>query len=86
MGPSGAGKTSFLDLVGRRVLSSDPAASVCSLWPIFIARILKDDILQITFDGQDFSMRELGSYVAQDDALHGYLTVKDNIRYSALLS
>ncbi|KAF9520412.1 hypothetical protein BS47DRAFT_1447053 [Hydnum rufescens UP504] len=31
-------------------------------------------------------MRELGSYVAQDDALHGYLTVKDNIRYSALLS
>ncbi|KAF9519008.1 hypothetical protein BS47DRAFT_1337557 [Hydnum rufescens UP504] len=31
-------------------------------------------------------MSDLGSYVAQDDALHGFLTVKDNIRYSALLS
>ncbi|KAF9517567.1 hypothetical protein BS47DRAFT_508956 [Hydnum rufescens UP504] len=67
MGPSGAGKTSFLDVVGQRVLSSDPGAS-------------------ITFDGQDFSMRDLGSCVAQDDALHGFLSVKDNIRYSALLS
>ncbi|KAF9519274.1 hypothetical protein BS47DRAFT_85578 [Hydnum rufescens UP504] len=67
MGPSGAGKTSFLDVVSQRVSSSDPGAS-------------------ITFDGQNFSMRDIGSYVAQDDALHGFLTVKDNIRYSALLS
>ncbi|KAF9504510.1 hypothetical protein BS47DRAFT_1374383 [Hydnum rufescens UP504] len=56
MGPSGAGKTSFLDVVSQRVLSSDPSAS------------------------------DIGSYVAQDDALHGFLSVKDNIRYSALLS
>ncbi|KAF9517565.1 hypothetical protein BS47DRAFT_1389827 [Hydnum rufescens UP504] len=67
MGPSGAGKTSFLDVVSQRVLSSDSSAS-------------------ITFDGQSFSMRDIGSYVAQEDALHGFLTVKDNIRYSALFS
>ncbi|KAF9513077.1 hypothetical protein BS47DRAFT_1362754 [Hydnum rufescens UP504] len=67
MGPSGAGKTSFLDVISQRVLSSDPGAS-------------------ITFDGHRFSMRDLGSYVSQDNALHGFLTVKDNLRYSALLS
>ncbi|KAF9512111.1 hypothetical protein BS47DRAFT_1363395 [Hydnum rufescens UP504] len=67
MGPSGAGKTSFLDVLSQRVLSSDSDAS-------------------ITFDGQGFSMQDLGSYVAQEDTLHGFLTVKDNVRYSALLS
>ena len=87
MGPSGAGKTTFLDVVSRRVLSSDPSASVCSFSDLICCgQIFKDKILQITFDGQDFNMRELGSYVPQEDALHGYLTVKDNIRYSALLS
>ncbi|KAF9517566.1 hypothetical protein BS47DRAFT_1359591 [Hydnum rufescens UP504] len=67
MGPSGAGKTSFLDVISQRVLSSDPDAS-------------------ITFDGHRFSMRDFGSYVAQGNAHHGFLTVKDDIRYSALLS
>jgi ABC-type transport system involved in cytochrome bd biosynthesis fused ATPase/permease subunit len=45
MGPSGAGKTSFLDVISQRVLSSDPGASVCSFWPSSVAGFFRDDIL-----------------------------------------
>jgi hypothetical protein len=43
MGPSGAGKTSFLDVVSQSVLSSDSGALVSSFRPHSVVGVFEDD-------------------------------------------
>lgn len=66
MGPSGAGKTSLLNILAQRVKASEG---------------------EITVNGQNVekSFRGLSAFVQQDDVLMGNLTVREVMRYAALL-
>jgi len=66
MGPSGAGKTSLLNILAQRVKASSG---------------------EITVNGQNVgkSFRALSAFVQQDDVLLGNLTVREVMRYAALL-
>jgi ABC-type multidrug transport system ATPase subunit len=66
MGPSGAGKTSFLNILAQRV------------------KDYKGEIL-INDKPIDKTFRSLSAYVQQDDVLMGNLTVRETLRYAALL-
>ncbi|KAL9648047.1 hypothetical protein ABK040_012101 [Willaertia magna] len=66
MGPSGAGKTSLLNILAQRV---------------------KETSGEITVNGTKItnSFRSLSAFVQQDDVLMGNLTVRETLRYAALL-
>jgi ABC-type multidrug transport system ATPase subunit len=66
MGPSGAGKTSLLNILAQRVKQTEGT---------------------ITVNGQDVgkSFRALSAFVQQDDVMMGNLTVREMLRYAALL-
>ena len=71
MGPSGSGKTTLLHTLARR---GDNAAEVTS---------------SLVTDGQRLSQsscRQISSYVEQEDALIGSLTVRETVDFSARLS
>lgn len=65
MGPSGAGKTSLLNILAQRVKAKG----------------------EITVNGQNVgkSFRSLSAFVQQDDVLMANLTVREALRYAALL-
>lgn len=71
MGPSGAGKTTFLDVVARRRVGGGATGSV------FLGS------KKIVTNSQ---MATVGSYVEQQDDLLGVLTVRETIMYAARLS
>lgn len=90
MGPSGAGKSTILDIIARRTPPSAGTVSsvvgggsfsshaAVSLLPAFYP--------QITVNGEEgVDMSALASYVEQDDALLGVLTVQETIRFAARL-
>lgn len=91
MGPSGAGKSTFLDLLSKRATPTLADASVSvplcltsHLIPTLLTRF--SSRCQITFDGASkFDMRDLATYVEQDDALLGVLTVEETVTYAAKL-
>ena len=87
MGPSGAGKSTFLDLISKRSASANKDSSVCSACIIVQGSGLQHRMFpQITFDGaSDFDMRMVASYIEQDDALLGVLTVHETVEYAARL-
>ncbi|KAF0973210.1 hypothetical protein FDP41_008417 [Naegleria fowleri] len=66
MGPSGAGKTSLLNILAQRV---------------------KETSGDITVNGMKIgsSFRSLSAFVQQDDVLMGNLSVRETLRYAALL-
>ncbi|EIN11024.1 P-loop containing nucleoside triphosphate hydrolase protein [Punctularia strigosozonata HHB-11173 SS5] len=75
MGPSGAGKSTFLDVLSMRTSSRFGTSSRLGARGV------------ITLNGSsEFSMRDVSSYVEQDDALLGVLTVRETLAFSAKLS
>ncbi|GBG59386.1 hypothetical protein CBR_g38412 [Chara braunii] len=71
VGPSGAGKSALLDALAGRI-----AASASSLEGLILVNGRPMDSKQL---------RKLSAYVAQDDALFAYLTVKETLLFSARL-
>ncbi|CCX31765.1 Similar to ABC transporter G family member 11; acc. no. Q8RXN0 [Pyronema omphalodes CBS 100304] len=72
MGPSGSGKTTLLNVLAKR-----PAAAKATV---------SGDVL---IDGQKFdstTLRSVSTYVEQEDALIGSLTVRETIEFAAKLS
>jgi len=69
MGPSGSGKTTLLNVIGDRV------------------RNKKDITGTILFNGRKMSryVRRYMAFVLQDDLLFAHLTVRETLRYAALL-
>lgn len=72
MGPSGSGKTTLLNAIAHRV----PAAKA----------IITGDRLANGERTNLQKLRDLSSYVEQDDALIGSLTVRETIEFAAGLS
>lgn len=73
MGPSGSGKTTLLDALAHRAASSPGATT-------------KGDIL-VNGSGTSLQMiRDLSTYVEQEDALIGSLTVRETMIFAARLS
>lgn len=69
MGPSGAGKTTFLNALTGRVYYADTTGDV-------------------RVNGQNVTIESLKNnvgFVPQDDIVHGDLTVRENLHYSACL-
>ncbi|KAJ3040267.1 hypothetical protein HDV00_011245 [Rhizophlyctis rosea] len=76
MGPSGAGKSTFLDLISGRKTLKESHDSEDGQLPA-----------SLLLNGKsDFDLRLISSYVEQDDALFGSLTVAETLYYSARLS
>jgi ABC-type multidrug transport system ATPase subunit len=72
MGPSGSGKTTLLNVLARRTAAAH-------------AKVDGD----VLINGNDASIQEfrrISSYVEQDDALIGSLTVQETISFAAQLS
>lgn len=72
MGPSGSGKTTALNVLAQRVASSKAEVSGT-----------------VNVNGQEISpttLRQLSSYVEQEDALIGSLTVRETINFAAQLA
>lgn len=93
MGPSGAGKSTFLDALCKRAPSatgtvsfSRPRRAQCdelttSSFPS------SPTAPQVLLNGSsDFSTRDIFSFVEQDDALLGVLTVRESVLFAARLS
>lgn len=71
MGPSGCGKTTLLNVLARRNVSADKVQGVHLV------------------NGTDptlASFQKLSSYVEQEDALIGSLTVRETMNFAARLS
>lgn len=72
MGPSGCGKTTLLNVLARR-----PAASG--------AKLMGDSYINgLDIDNDTFG--RITSYVEQEDALIGSMTVRETLKYAADLS
>jgi len=71
MGPSGCGKTTLLNVLARRNVSSDKVQGV--------------HLVNGT-DPSLVSFQKLSSYVEQEDALIGSLTVRETMNFAARLS
>lgn len=72
MGPSGSGKTTLLNALAHRVAAAGATTTG-----------------EILVNGQNTSLqkiRDISSYVEQDDALIGSLTVKETVMFAARLS
>lgn len=72
MGPSGAGKSTFLSCISRRVRSSGLTGEL----------LLDGTVLSPTSN----ALKHLSTFVMQEEALYGSLTVYENILYAAELS
>jgi ABC-type multidrug transport system ATPase subunit len=72
MGPSGCGKTTLLDVLAHRDLSSG-----ANIEGVTLVNGIKPSLS---------AFRELSSYVEQDDALIGSLTVKETLHFAARLA
>lgn len=71
MGPSGSGKTTLLNFLARRDNSGADATGIASV------------------NGEALSLnefRKISSYVEQEDALIGSLTVRETMNFAARLS
>ncbi|CUG00176.1 ABC transporter, putative [Bodo saltans] len=69
LGPSGAGKTTMLDILAQRQKGG----------------IVTGDLLMNGHPVNQGVFRRVSAYVQQEDILHGYLTVKETITYAARL-
>jgi len=72
MGPSGSGKTTLLNVLARRTAAAHAKVEG-----------------EVLINGKDVSLQEfrrVSSYVEQDDALIGSLTVQETISFAAQLS
>jgi len=73
MGPSGAGKTSLLNILASRVnMASNAKVS---------GTITFNDTMPVN----ETNFNNYGSYVEKDDLLFSYFTVREAIRFSARL-
>ena len=72
MGPSGSGKTTLLDILARRNLASG-------------AKTLGTSVVNGKHPSLDH-FRQLSSYVEQEDALIGSLTVRETMHFAARLA
>ena len=87
MGPSGAGKSTFLDAICGR--SSAQGEVSYSLFVRSEQNSPADDksFPKVTINGStSFSTQDLFSFVEQDDALLGVLTVRETVAFAAKLS
>jgi ABC-type multidrug transport system ATPase subunit len=72
VGPSGSGKTTLLDALAHRVAAAGATTTG-----------------DISANGQELSLqliRDISSYVEQEDALIGSLTVREMMMFAARLS
>lgn len=69
LGPSGAGKTTMLDILAQRQKGGS----------------VSGDLLMNGHPVDQGVFRRVSAYVQQEDILHGYLTVKETITYAARL-
>jgi ATP-binding cassette subfamily G (WHITE) protein 2 len=69
LGPSGAGKTTMLDILARRAKGGN----------------VTGELLMNGHPIDDGVFRRVSAYVQQEDIMHGYLTVRETIRFNALL-
>lgn len=72
MGPSGCGKTTLLNVLARRIPASNAKISGATF------------VNGATLDAASF--KRISSYVEQDDALIGSLTVEETLKFAAELS
>ena len=72
MGPSGSGKTTLLNVLANRV-----AASKAKTYGTVSINGL---------EASDYMLRSVSSYVEQEDALIGSLTVRETLDFAARLS
>eukprot|EP00759_Apiculatamorpha_spiralis_P028833 PhF_6_TR31356/c0_g1_i1/m.45883/K05681/ABCG2, CD338; ATP-binding cassette, subfamily G (WHITE), member 2 len=69
LGPSGAGKTTMLDILARREKKGN----------------LTGEVLINGHEVNDQIFKRISAYVQQDDLLHGYLTVEETVDFNAQL-
>ncbi|KAI9021882.1 P-loop containing nucleoside triphosphate hydrolase protein [Hyaloraphidium curvatum] len=72
MGPSGAGKSTFLSCISNRVRAGGLSGALA--------------VDGVTVSPGSSTLKHLSTFVMQEEALYGSLTVVENIRYAAELS